>query len=242
MSILTNPITNKILGSGDIITSSEFLKIKNNHFLTLEGAYIAYQLSNVNIYIRETTPDLAVDITPSGGDFYFKTTDEREEYKYDEDTLSWQQLTKPLLDQLIKTGGFSSDWFPVNTVRRGNSVEVLIPANYLSLNFNESPRLFIGFKNTLTQDIHCSLGIPLTDGLITTRENTSIGIPFNFNCGFIPTKLDSTILEMESTNLNTTSMKTNYNINTFLSKYKSTPSEETDYGMGRLLGTNLNFD
>lgn len=234
MDIYKNDTVNKIVSSDTIITSSYFKDLIQTPFLTLEGAYITYQITNINLYKGKEGPETDIS-SPQENDFYFNTST-KEEFKYS--GIIWEELTTPLLDLLVETG-FSSTWIPITTMYRDTFIELAIPKNYLPININESVNIFIGFKDIVNSStIISSLGIPLSDSTsryFSREVNTLIKIPIDFKCGFINLMLDSNLKKLENPILNT-SLPT---IGELISQYNSYSSDSSSVGAGNLSGTSL---
>jgi hypothetical protein len=242
MSIYNNENVRVELPLGNsLITSKYFKSIIGDPFRTLEGAYLTYYFENtVKIYRGEEFPEEGIN----DGDFFIndRTFDE---YRYieDEGELSWVELTDPLLDSL---NTFNSGWIPLTTLHRGNELELLLPQDYLPDNFYESenlPSIIIGFRDLVNSSKYVSaFGIfpEIGDSRLIDKEvNTTITLPIDFNCGLIPTILQSNPKKLEGEG-NYSSPEVS-NIASLLANYKSYSSDLSSTGLGELEGTSLKF-
>lgn len=237
MNIYNDTSLTQTLTSGDLITSSYFKDLINNPFKTLEGAYITYQITNLNIFKGSSGPD--VDVTdPALNDFYFNTENQTE-YKYS--GTDWIELTSSMLDIIVETG-FSSSWIPVTTIKRAGFIELTIPKDYLPINIDESLNIFIGFKDIVdSSKIVSAIGMPLelSNTRFFSREvNTSISFPIDFKCGFLNLITDTNINKLENPEIDN---ELTPNIGTLLAEYKSYSSDNSSVGAGNISGTSLIF-
>lgn len=235
MELYNNIKSTEVIGNNTLVTSSYFKDLISKEFVTLEGAFLTYQIGNNKIYTGTDGPQSDVG-SPEDNDFYFNT-DTKEELIYNGE---WSLLTTPLLDLIVETG-FSADWIPTNTLWKNNTLQILIPSGYLPVNFSESTYMFIGFKNLVTNKIISSIGIPLNN-TIDINDNTSIQLKIDFRCGLININEDKDIKTLEGESFDTSQVEEAYTIHNFLSEYNSNTSDTSSAGSGNMLGTSLNFN
>jgi len=203
----------------DTVLESQFLDIIRDTTAVVEGAYIAYQIDDLNIKLGELGTAEVED--PSSTPFYHNTAS-KESYFYTGG--AWTALDRSLL-QVVVDLGFTSAWLPINTLIReeDNYLDLLIPHEYLPLNASISKILFVGFKNLIvSDDVIPVLGIPLEneDGerFFERTINTNISLPISFSGSFIPL-VDTFYGELEnSTGYDSDEVET---MNYILSEYRS---------------------
>lgn len=224
------PPTNSIL-------ESTFRETLEDPTSILEGAYIAYQVTDVRVDLGTGG---TVDVpTPEENQFYHNTVT-KESFRYSGGT--WNLLTSSLL-KIIVEAGFSSQWRKVNTLLREDHIELLIPKDYLPINIEGSQMLFVGFRNLLvsSEDVVPGIGLPLLEGgsrFYDRDTNTVIRIPFQNNCNFLPIS-EGQINELENS-LNYDRNK-HQTIHYIMSEFISYSSSVGDLNAPDINGTTLRF-
>lgn len=228
----------KNINSFKTIFSPELQGTLINSSSILEGVYISYQISDLNVTLG--TSGTSEVSNPQDNHFYHNT-DTKESFRYFSGT--WSLLTEPLLSIIVE-GGFSSQWRPLTTlIREDDYLEVIIPKDFLPININDSQTVFLGFKDLMvTNDkIKPVIGIPLVDNgerFYSREVNTVIRFPFSITCNFLPILDSNTDLLDNSLDYDRDKHKT---INYILSEYKSYSSTNSDLDSPNLNGSTLKF-
>lgn len=220
------------------IVSPQFKELKDTPSSILEGAYITYQISDLNVTLGVL--DGTEIVSPEENSFYHNTiTKESERYV----NSTWETLETSLLDLIVESG-FSSTWRPVVTLIREPYIEICIPKEYLPINVESSQTLFVGFKDVSSSNslVRPAIGIPLNGESVKfydREDNVVISLPMTFSCNFLPITNDI-IEELEdSKNYNTNKHKT---IHYLLSEYKSfSNNNKSDKNSVNLNGSMLKF-
>lgn len=227
----------KQLTSEKTILENSFKNIMEDSTSILEGAYISYQVSDLNVDLGTGGTQ---DVTSPVENQFYHNTSTKENFRYSGGT--WTQLDTSLLG-LIVEAGFSSLWRKVDTLLRDSFLEIIIPNNYLPLNSENSQTLFIGFKNLMTSNdkITPAIGIPLVDSserFYDREVNTVFRFPFKTKGNFIPLVEGSNKQLEDSLDYDRDKHRT---IHYILSEYKSYSGSKSDGNSPDLNGTTLRF-